>query len=126
MPAERGDAAVLETMLACGFNPATTDTDGVTALQKAAMAGQAEAVRALLAYGAPVDALDGMFAATPLVWASHGWGEEPPAHADYVSVARALIDAGSSLEWIAPENAPNPERTQEVLAELCRAASAAA
>jgi ankyrin repeat protein len=124
VPAERGDYAVLETMLACGFKPAATDVDGVTALHKAAMAGHAEAVRVLLAHGAPVNALDGMFAATPLVWASHGWGEEPGAHAGHLDVARLLIDAGSSREWVAPPNAPNPEQTQNVLEALCRAAEA--
>ena len=123
VPAERGDGTVLETMLACGFDPAIRDGDGVTALHKAAMAGQADAVRVLLAHGAPVNALDGMFAATPLVWASHGWGEEPSAHTDHPAVARLLIEAGSSLEWVPPANAPSPERTHEVLEALCRAAT---
>jgi len=36
-----------------------------------------------------------------------------------------LIAAGSSLEWIPPEKAPDPEGTQEQLAALCRAAAAA-
>ncbi len=124
VPAEQGAVGVLETMLACGFDPSVADADGVTALHKAAMAGQAGTVRVLLAHGAPVNALDGMFAATPLVWASHGWKEESPAHARYVDVARLLIDAGSSLGWTAPASAPNPEQTHDVLAELCRAAAA--
>jgi hypothetical protein len=32
-----------------------------------------EAVKVLLAKGASVNAVDGMFAATPLVWACEGW-----------------------------------------------------
>ena len=124
VPAERGDAAVIETMLACGFDPNLKDHDGVTALHRAAMAGHAEAVRVLLAYGASVDALDGMFSGTPLVWASHGWRNNPhQTGTDYPGVARQLIAAGSSVEWIPPEKAPDPEGTQEELAELCRAAA---
>ena len=123
VPAERGDAAVLETMLSCGFDPNEKDSDGVTALHRAAMAGRAEAARVLLAHGASVNALDGMFSATPLVWATEGWSHTSRA-ADYVGAARVLIAAGSSLEWLPPEKAPDPERTQENLIELCRAAGA--
>lgn len=126
VPAERGDAAVLETMLACGFDPNVKDHDGVTALHRAAMAGRVEAVRVLLAGGASVNALDGMFSGTPLLWASHGWRNNPhKAGVDYLGVARQLIAAGSSVEWIAPEKAPDPEATQEELSELCRAAAVA-
>jgi len=122
-PAERGDAAILETMLVCGFDPNVKDHDGVTALHRAAMGGRAEAVRVLLAHGASLHALDGMFAASPLVWASEGWKHAHPG-SDHPAVARLLLAAGSSREWIAPEKAPNPEGTQEQLIELCRAAEA--
>jgi ankyrin repeat protein len=123
VPAERGDAVVLDTMLACGFNADVRDNDGVTPLHRAAMAGRAAAVRSLLAHAADVNALDGMFSATPLVWAAEGWSNGAYADADYLEVARLLISAGSSLEWIAPEKAPDPERTQEQLIELIRAAA---
>ena len=127
IPAERGDVPVLETMLACGFNPNVKDGEGVTTLHKAAMAGRVEAVRVLLAHGASVNALDGFVCGTPLLWAAHGWrGGHSEAtgdsNVDYVGVARQLIAAGSSLEWQAPENAPDPEATREQLMELCRAA----
>jgi ankyrin repeat protein len=124
-PAERGDATVLDTMLACGFDPSAKDPDGVTALHRAAMAGRPDAARVLLAYGAPINALDGMFSATPLLWAAEGRSEGHHPGADHVGVARLLIAAGSSLEWIAPEGAPDPEGTQEKLVELCRAAAPA-
>jgi ankyrin repeat protein len=62
-PAERGDARVLETMLSCGFDPNVGDKDNVTSLHRAAMAGCVEAVRVLLAHGASLTAVDGMFAA---------------------------------------------------------------
>jgi ankyrin repeat protein len=123
VPAERGDAAILETMLALGFNPNARDNDGVTPLHRAAMAGRVEAVRVLLAYGADVNALDATFAATPLVWTAEGWSHGPKG-ADHVGTARLLMAAGSSLEWAPPEKAPDPEGTQETLIELCRAASA--
>jgi ankyrin repeat protein len=121
-PAESGDAAVLETMLARGFDPHVADRDGVTPLHRASMAGFPEAVRVLLAAGARLDALDGMFAATPLVWAVEGREHAQPG-ADHVAVARLLIAAGSPLEWTPPEGAPNPERTIEELGELRRLAA---
>jgi ankyrin repeat protein len=125
-PAERGDTAVLETMLACGFDANARDSEGVTALHRAAMAGRAEAVRVLLARGASVDAFDATFSAPPLVWAAKAWGHGSHAGVDHLSVARQLIAAGSSVEWVPPEKAPDPERTQEQLMELCRAAAAMA
>jgi ankyrin repeat protein len=121
VPAERGDARVLEAMLACGFDPNVKDSDGVTALHRAAMAGHTDAARVLIEHGAAVNALDGMFSATPLLWAAEGWSPGPDG-ADFVEVARVLIGAGSSREWHAPEKAPDPEGTQAKLAELCRAA----
>ena len=124
VPAERGDSKVLETMLECGFDPNAKDRDGVTSLHRAAMAGCADAVRVLLSHGASVNALDAMFAATPLVWTAEGWSHGPRAGADHLAVARLLLAAGSPREWVPPEKAPGPERTQEQLSELCRAAEA--
>jgi hypothetical protein len=121
-PAESGNVAVLETMLACGFDPEARDKDRVTPLHRAAMAGHADAVRVLLAAGASVDALDGMFAAPPLVWAVEGRSGSPDGATNHVAVARLLIAAGSPLEWTPSEGAPNPERTLEGLLELRRAA----
>jgi ankyrin repeat protein len=125
VPAERGDVAALETMLTCGFDPNAKDNEAVTALHRAAMAGRVEAVRLLLAHGASVNALDGMFSATPLVWATEGWTHGSHGKgADHLRAARLLIAAGSPLEWNPPEKAPDPEGTQEQLAALCREAAA--
>ena len=121
-PAERGDTKILETMLACGFNPNVKDSNGVEALHRAAMGGRVDAVRVLLANGASVHALDGMFAATPLVWACEGWRHGSKNGADHVEVARLLLAGGSPHEWAAPEKAPDQEGTHERLAELCQAA----
>ena len=124
VPAERGDAAVLETMLACGFDPNARDHDGVTTLHRSSMAGRVEATRVLISHGASVEALDGMFAATPLLWAAEGWRHGSSPGVDHVGVARLLIAAGSPTTWTPPEKAPDPESTQEKLAELCRVAAA--
>jgi hypothetical protein len=119
-PAESGNAAVLETMLGCGFNPEAKDKDNVTPLHRAAMGGHVEAVRVLLTYGADVNAQDGMFSASPLVWAVEGRGSAKRRGADHVGVARLLIASGSPLDWTPPEGAPGPERTLEGLIELRR------
>ena len=121
-PAESGNVAALETMLACGFDPNTKDRDNVTSLHRAAMAGHPAAVRVLLQYGASVNAMDGMFSASPLVWAVEGRRTSKHDGADHVEVARLLITAGSPLGWTPPEGAPSAEGTLEGLAELRRAA----
>jgi len=120
-PAESGNAGVLDTMLACGFDPNAKDKESVTPLHRAAMGGHPDAVRVLLAHDASVNALDGMFSATPLIWAVEGRTHAQPG-SDHVAVARLLIAAGSPVDWTPPEGAPDQERTFEGLAELRRAA----
>src|SRR5262249_45594289 len=102
------------------------DKDNVTPLHRAAMGGHVDAVRVLLAHGADVHALDGMFAAPPLVWAVEGRRTVRHRGGDHVGVARLLIAAGSPPEWNAPERAPSQEGTQEGLLELRRDAGAGA
>ncbi len=123
-PAESGNALVLETMLSCGFETDARDKDNVTPLHRAAMNGHVDAVRVLLEHGADVKALDGMFAAPPLVWAVEGRSHTTHPGADHVAVARLLIAAGSPLDWTPPEGAPGPERTLEGLRVLRRDAAA--
>lgn len=124
LPAERGDTAALETMLVCGFDPNVPDENQVTALHRAAMRGRVECVRLLLAHGAAVDALDGMFHAPPLVWAT---GEGAPAgrHApgtDFPGVVRLLVAAGPEVEWHPGPDTPGVDRVLEMLADLRREA----
>lgn len=123
-PAESGNAAVLETMLAFGFDPDARDKDQVTPLHRASMGGHPDAVRVLLAHGADIDARDGMFAAPPLVWAVEGRSHIKGPGVDHVAVARLLIAAGSPVDWTPPEGAPSPERTLEGLHQLRRDAAA--
>jgi hypothetical protein len=119
-PAESGNAAVLETMLSCGFETDARDKDNVTPLHRASMGGHVEAVRVLLKHGADVNALDGMFSASPLVWAVEGRRNSKHRGADHIGVARLLIAGGVPLEWIPPPGAPDIESTLERLAELRR------
>jgi ankyrin repeat protein len=121
--AETGDVAALETMLACGFDPNVGDKDRVTALHRASMRGRVDAVRVLLGAGADVNALDGMFAASPMVWAVEG-RRHPRSGADHVGVARLLIAARAPITWTPPAGAPDPESTLDGLADLVRDASA--
>jgi len=123
LPAERGDVAILETMLACGFDPRAKDKDSVTALHRAAMAGQSESVRLLLSHGASASALDEMFFAPPLIWAVEGSTGTKHARADFLAVVRLLIEADSSVEWNPPDSTPGREKVLEVLTELRLAAS---
>ncbi len=120
--AERGDVGVLETMLDCGFDVNVKDTEDVTTIHRAAMAGNVDAVRILLAHGADVNVVDNMFSASPLVWAVEG-RRHPKPGSDHVEVARLLIAAGVTLEWVPPEGAPSPEGTIEGLIDLRRAAA---
>jgi hypothetical protein len=123
-PAESGNAAVLETMLARGFDPnAAADKDGVTPLHRAAMGGHPDAVRVLLEFNAAVNALDGMFSAPPLIWAVEGRSSHHHAGTDHVGVARLLIGGGSAVDWNPPAGSPGPERTLEGLAALRRDAA---
>jgi hypothetical protein len=106
--AEAGHVPVLETMLACGFDPRAKDREGITALHRAAMGGHADAVRALLASGAPVDALDDTFAGSPLVWAVEGWRHAAQPGDAHAEVARLLVAAGCPTGWAPPEAARRP------------------
>ena len=108
--AERGDVRALETMLAAGFDPNRPDAGiGKTVLHTAAMEGWPEAVRMLLAHGASVHARDREFNGQPLVWAAEG-SRQGREGRDFAAVGKLLLDAGSPVEW----QAPQPEPAEEI------------
>jgi ankyrin repeat protein len=93
---EAGTGAI-ETMLACGFDIATTGGMGETKLHWAAFTGSLPAVRLLLAHGASVTARDKAYGTPPLNWCFYSSLNERSPHADFPGVARALLEAGSPL-----------------------------
>ena len=104
--AERGDVRALEAMLAAGFDPNRPDSSiGKTALHTAAMEGWPDAVRVLLARGASVHVRDREFNGQPLIWAAEG-SRQGHEGRDFAAVGKLLLDAGSPVEWTAPEAEP--------------------
>jgi ankyrin repeat protein len=99
--AEIGDTRVIETMLACGFEPNHPDEEmGKTPLHEAAHGGRADAVRVLLAHGASVSVRDREFHGPPLVWAADGLRTRGEGDGrEFGEVARLLLAAGSPVEW---------------------------
>jgi ankyrin repeat protein len=118
--AERNDVVALETMLACGFDPNRPDQGiGKTALHSAAMEGWPDSVRVLLAHGASVHVRDREFNGQPLVWAAEG-SRQGREGRDFAAVGKLLLDAGSPVEWQAPQPEP-AEGISEIVAAWQRA-----
>jgi len=100
-----GKTSVVEFLLQRGMNVAAKlKNHGQTGLHDAATGGFVDIVELLLKWGAPVDARDGSFDATPLGWALYGWseGETPDPRADYHTVVERLIDSGVPMNpaWL--------------------------
>ena len=113
---ECGTAAI-ETMLACGFDVATTGGMGETKLHWAAFTGSLPAVRVLLAHGASASARDKSYETPPLTWCFYASLNQRSPQADFPGVARALLEAGSPLE----DGEPNAsDDVLEVVAEFRR------
>ncbi len=90
--AKKGDMSKLNELLASqpGLVETARDTDGSTALHCAAWKGNIEAVKALLAAGAPVNVHN----------ANDHWGTTPlhaAAHANNTAIAELLIAAGAEI-----------------------------
>ena len=77
---------MIETLLAAGADPNATQTSGLTPLMTAARTGNLQAVEALLAHGADVNAFTVRLEATALMWA---------VAAPHPAVVRVLLDAGA-------------------------------
>jgi ankyrin repeat protein len=118
--AERGDVTALALLLDCGFDANRGDVEiGKTALHSAAMAGQPDAVRQLLARGASPNIRDREFNGQPIVWAAESSRSHDERAHDYAEVGRLLLDAGSTVEWQLPTDEP-AEGVVEILAEWTR------
>ena len=102
---EFGRTDVVDYLLQKGFDVATKSlrNHGQTGLHWAASSGHADVVRLLLDRGAPLEAADESFDATPLSWALYGWSNEPRATRErYYPVVSLLVEAGARVksEWI--------------------------
>ncbi|HWH50622.1 MAG TPA: ankyrin repeat domain-containing protein, partial [Gemmatimonadaceae bacterium] len=81
---------------------------GATALHHAAIRGQVELVRALLAARPDLTIRDRHHRSSPLGWACYGADFVRDEGGDYTGCVRALIDAGARFvgdEWRANEGA---------------------
>ena len=79
---------MIEMLLAAGANPNATLPTGETALMTAVDTGKVNAVKALLAHGANVNAREARMGQTALMWAmAEG----------HVEVARVLIERGADV-----------------------------
>ena len=107
--AGRTDTAALETMLACGFDPAATDDLGATPLHWAAFTGNLAGAKVLIAHGAPLDVRDRTHKSLLLGWADYAAANLPHPQGDYVGVVRALLAAGAAL--------PTPEALESWASE---------
>ncbi len=96
-------AGTIALMLDLGFSPHTRGSFGEQPLHSAAYCGNAAVVRLLLEAGADVDAHDGRFDSTPLVFATVGSGEQAGKPGDWTATVTLLIEAGTSRRdvWIA-------------------------
>ena len=94
--------------LAAGFPVNALDESGATALHHAAIRGQVELVRALLAARPDLTIRDRHHRSSPLGWACYGADFVRDEGGDYTGCVRALIDAGARFvgdEWRANEGA---------------------
>ncbi|MBM3779742.1 MAG: hypothetical protein FJW23_16130, partial [Acidimicrobiia bacterium] len=86
--ATNGSALVLERLLAAGADPNVAQPTGETPLMTTARGGRVDAVRALLAAGAAVDAAEPALGQTALMWA---------ASEGHVDAVRTLVEAGANI-----------------------------
>jgi len=92
---EMGNANTFRVLAALGFDLGMEGPWGGTALHHAAWRGRVEAVRALLAAGAPVNVRDKTYGSSPIAWAAHGSANCREADDDYIAVIDLLLDAKS-------------------------------
>lgn len=99
------DTLAVETMIDVGFNVAATGGMGETALHCACFTGNLPKAKLLIARGAPLDLRDRTHRSLPLGWCHYAFVNEPTPGADYLGVARALLEAGATP--------PTPEELED-------------
>ena len=92
--ASRGRFDAVMAYLAAGFPVDAVDENGATALHHAAIQGNADAVRELLARGADRRREDPQHHSTPLGWAEFGRDQAIAPDGDYEACIRALATDG--------------------------------
>lgn len=95
-----GRVETVQFLLAKGADPGAAEPDGQTALHWATFGPHVEAAQALLHHGAPVDARDATYQATPLAWAIFNWAkrrEPSKCEACYTMIA-LLVQAGGTFD----------------------------
>jgi transposase-like protein len=92
-----GHTDVVKLLLERGANAGMSDDAGQTPLHWATFGPHVEVTRALLAAGAPIDARDKRFNATPLDWMVHAWtiATETGDRTRGSEVASLLVGAGA-------------------------------
>jgi ankyrin repeat protein len=98
---EFGYIAVLDFLLRKGVPVNGKLRQGETALHRAALTAQLEAVKLLLEHGASIDVVDKTFQGAPLDWALHGWLTSP-GQKPYPEVVALLVRAGGHVDpkWL--------------------------
>jgi ankyrin repeat protein len=95
--AREGRAEALALMHELGFDLKVAGEHGETALHLAAWHGRLASLQSLLRAGAAVDAVEGMYRATPLGWCAHGSLNCRNPTGAYGACAAALIAAGAAV-----------------------------
>ena len=109
--ATRNNTGAMRILLAAGWPTNAAMETGQTALHFAAWHGNAEAVRDLIAHGAPVNVFEAEHGGSPLAWALHGSQNSWHRHTgDYPATVKALLAAGAEI--------PKPERPLEATEEV--------
>ena len=105
--ASTGRWATVGACVAAGFPVNITDAGGATAIHYAAIEGQLEMVRSLLANEADLSIIDKEHSSTPLGWAVWGSDFVKKEGGDYPGTIRALLAAGSRPDpnGYVPQNA---------------------
>ncbi|KAI1145749.1 ankyrin [Nemania diffusa] len=86
--AERGEVALVKSLLSQGVDIETTDQTGRTPLLWAAACGKAEVVKLLIESGAEIEAIDQEYGRTPFSWTAAG---------GHMAVAEVLLTRGACM-----------------------------